>query len=222
MDASRLKTKYRLSYEDLPNQNGLNIVYITGLDTEEYQIKENGRTVKRVRHLLYFRELKLPLALNNGRIDVISSLHGTETDNWIGKPIGLFVGQVTHYGETKADILIHIRPVGPVTPQIAGNSIAATPSPQLPGETDLRPIGEANAQKFKAALAEQGATVDDAVAWFKREAPDIHSATWDKMLADWPRYVAPSMQRFLREFQSSKAAPVIAGAGQPPDDDIPF
>lgn len=246
MDASLLKNRYSLDIADLPNPQGMNVVTIDHIDSEEYFSREDKQM--KWRHKLYLVGFRLPLSLNNSRIDVLMALLGKDTDSWVNRKIGLYVGPVERYGKTEAGVLIHLQacdhlPAIGSTPATgaaanfrastaSGNQFAQQVQPQhapaatQPATFDVRAIGTANADKFKQALAEQGATLDDVLGWMKDQAFEAWQRCTGTELVDWPRGCAPEMQRFCREWQTWKSKPKPpAGslAFKPdPEDDIPF
>ena len=258
MDADRLKKAYRLEYYHLPNPQGINVVQIQGIDSEEAGQPPNTYW----RHNLMLVGYRVPLRLNNTRIDVLSMMFGRETEGWIGKKIGLMVNAVSHYGKTEMNINIVVTPPPPDTPitplpqgspvalalppggatafgpqsaathgapQMADPwaqhraSIAPPTAPSTAQVFDQRPIGTKNADKFKSALAEQGATYDEFIVWAKRHAADVHARIHDRVMAEWGYGAKDAMQRFLREYK----APIPGSPTEPPlvepeELDIPF
>lgn len=244
MNARELIQRYTLDVQDLPNQSGMNVVTIAGLEVETFTPKGGGTQVPQTRKKLHFRELSLPLGLNNIRIEILINMLGEETDSWRGRKIGLFVGATTSFGVTKKTVFVHLTPMdsapGSGPPQLNAAAPAVT-NPE-------GPIGEANAKRFTAALAEQGATFDDFLHWLKRTDRPAHDTTIGLDLPDLKRSIAPLMHRFLREYQNPPAAkpvekprelveqaadatrrPNLNTTGKPatpalvpPEDDIPF
>lgn len=246
MNVKELKTKYCLEAEDLPNKNGINVLSIVDLERSTFTANEGGRQVPKTRTNLWFRELQLPLRLNNTRLDILEKLLGSETDHWKGRKIGLFIAAVSEYGKTKLTILIDLQVHDAPGPQIGSGPVTQG---QIVAKPDA-PIGDANAERFQLALAEQGAKYDDFLLWLKRVDRPAHDSTIGMDLADLKRSIAPLMQRFLREFGSTpttpaapaevidkpaaNSAPTEAAPTHPrnqmgdpvaaiaPDDDIPF
>lgn len=107
MHIDRLKTRYSLDYDMLPHQGGLpNVVQIHSIDTVEYMGQDNGRPAMKTKHNLWLVGCKLPLVLNNTRLDVIGSMLGEETDLWQGRRIALQTGATATFGKTKMAILV--------------------------------------------------------------------------------------------------------------------
>ncbi len=250
MDANLLKKRYCLEIPDLPDQTGgINVVTVARWDTEHYDGRENGNRVPKIRHLLFFNEIHLPMRLNNRRIDVLISILGPDMSRWHGRKVGLAVGAVVRWGKTEADVVIDIRthdqatpilpehqrqpgmqlPAGTGQPRYAANTPAA-PAHQgamVPATPfDARPMGRDNVTKnLMPALAEQGATIDDVYRWLKRYYPDMADQISGKNPEDWPRGVAPPIREFLVKFQASPPGPpsVDPGPYEPVgEDDIHF
>jgi len=110
MDASQLKDAYHIGPAELPSPTGT-VVEIAGVDSEYYVGNQDGRQVDKVRHLLWFKGCRLPLRLNNTRVDLLMGMLGKETDAWVGRKIGLFVGAANHYGKTEPSVFIHVQAV---------------------------------------------------------------------------------------------------------------
>ena len=218
MNVKDLKTKYHLEPDDLPNRVGNNIVTIVSLDSEPYTDNSGGKSVKKVRHNLWFRELSLPLRLNNTRLDVLAKLLGDETDNWRGRKIALFNGASSSFGQTKAAIFISLeaQDATPGNGNPAQLNAAGASAP-----IDIRPIGDNGADRFKQALAEQGATFDEFMRWLRKESGELHGRCFGLELGDLPRAALPLMARFLKEYPQSPKQPPDA-VPPPEDDDIPF
>ena len=107
MHIDLLKKRYNLDHVDLPHQNGApNVVQMHSIDTENYMGQENGRPTPMVRHKLWLYGCKLPLSLNNTRLDIIGLIYGPDTDGWAGQKLALQSGAVSAYGKTKMGILI--------------------------------------------------------------------------------------------------------------------
>lgn len=258
MDAFSLKTKFCLDHTDLPNPQGT-VAEIARIDSS-YDVDKTTNE-EYVRHELYFKGVKIPLRLNNMRIDILVNLLGRDTDAWVGRKVGMYVGLAQKYGKNEPAILLHQQAVDsiPVTewpkhlqvvdryklpagPAFNG-SATFTAKPALPAAApgpvprDTKPIGAKNADRLKQALAEQGATTDDLLAWMRRINEEAFTAMHGRELSDYPVWTAPLMQRFLKEYAAPPVPPpapieVDFSAGlvkqpepaipSPPDDDIPF
>jgi hypothetical protein len=116
MDARQLKTAYAIEAPDLPNPQGT-IVQITGIDTEYSQQLENGIAKDRITHQLKLHGWRLPLRLNNTKVDTLIAIFGSETDQWIGRKVVLCAMPVTAFGQTKLGITIMpLLQDAPITP----------------------------------------------------------------------------------------------------------
>lgn len=220
MDASLLKTQYHIGVMHLPNPNGMNVAQIKGVDQEEYTSKENGISVRKVRGLLWLEGFRLPLRLYNWRLDILIAILGGETNDWIGRKIGLYVAPKESFGKMAMDVFVdhkvHDRigtegqmTAAPATPAITG-AAPATPH-GLPANFDVRRIGEKRAAEFKTALAELGATFDSFLAWLKGKNAAVHERCFGIELADLPLGIKAFKDEYLTTV-----------AGNSSNDDIPF
>lgn len=123
MDARHLKTAYSIDPGDLPNQQGT-VVQIVGVDTEYTQFIENGISKDKATHVLKLYGWRLPLRLNNIKVDTLIAIFGPETDHWIGKKVVLAAVPVTAFGQTKLGITI--------MPLLADAPVSAAPQHMLP------------------------------------------------------------------------------------------
>lgn len=265
MNFRDLKQRYHVWPEDLSNPRGT-VVQIVGLASENYVVTESGVQVPKTRSLLRLHGYGVPFRLNNTRLDVLGAMFGENTDDWIGKKIGLYVAAANNHGKTEPTIFIHVEPctdmpLSQVHPRVSAQSQltagsraqgfvgeiqtamskfeppqkgAVPPGGQTPGgfnpaakpgttmPFDVRPIGLNSAKNFNEAMAEQGIKLDDVIGWFKRHDPDTHERVWGQELADWPRGVAPAMQRCLREWPAEPThGPARDPAAAPPPESPP-
>lgn len=222
MDIRTAKTKYALEWDDLPNPRSINPATIISVAIEEYEDTSKGKPVPKKRTNLWFREYDLPLRLNNVRIDILAEMLGPETDNWKDRQIGLLVGKVTSFGETKTSILIHTSPLDLSTaggrPQLAQGSPLGDNRPMK-----TAPMGLTGKKRLENALAEQGATFDELIDWLKRERPQIHERVVGLAMEDIPGLALEHIAHFLKHYHEIKkpAAPASGGVVIN-DDDIPF
>lgn len=202
MDASQLKAAYHIGPSELPSPTGT-VAEIVGVDSEYYQGYQDGRPVDKVRHQLWFKGCRIPLRLNNTRVDLLINMLGKETDAWVGRKIGLFVGVGNHYGKTEPCVMIHVQPVDdmPVTewpeqyrartaigsgkPAFRLGTSASSfggggfsPKPALGTGTATPPaepttLGKDRAAHVLALLKQRGKTWDDLVSHLKRGGFDI-------------------------------------------------
>lgn len=110
MDAQSLKTAWKLEPRHITSPGGV-IAVIESVDTEYYEERENGRIIEKCRHQLLLRGCRLPLRLNNPRVDVLIEMFGEDTDKWVGRKIGLYTGKATVWGKTETVIFLHEKPV---------------------------------------------------------------------------------------------------------------
>ncbi|MCK6475308.1 MAG: hypothetical protein L6Q35_00580 [Phycisphaerales bacterium] len=219
MDANTLLKKYCIDEDHLPNQAGMNVVQIRAIDTEYYEAIENRRKVEKERHLLWLSGFDLPLRLNNTRLKILIALLGSETDHWVGKKIGLFVGASQNYGEVERCLMIHIQPIDQSIPpvgqvrrsQLQGGQQwppqqAAPPAAAaLPAKPDTAPIGADTAAEICAALEERNKSWDDL---------RLHLATAGfgeliagKLPPDCPAAILPAARTYVRDLPRSKPKP---------------
>jgi hypothetical protein len=149
---------------------------------------------------LHFHELRKPLKLKAYKCEAIASALGTpNTELWVGRRIKIFPGSVPVGGESKPVVLVDPSPMPASDLQLPGRTAP-------PGEKDQRPIGIKNADAFRAAMAEQGAAFEDCLAWLRRQSQDAYEAAHGRELSELPRWLAPLLQRFLREYQDAAKA----------------
>ncbi len=114
------KKKYKLDFDDLPNQASANIVVIEKIDQEEFDSPiPNTRPVqyeKLNRTVLWLVGWDVPLRLNNRRIDAICEAYGENPDDAVGKKIVLLSQRVEKFGKLEWDIVIHPHMPDPATP----------------------------------------------------------------------------------------------------------
>ena len=106
MDARLLKTRYCIEHSDLPSQQAT-IVQIVGIDKEYF---EGDDGIQKERSIIFFHGWRLPLRINNTRLDTLIAILGGETDLWIGKKIMLAAMPVSKFGRTEMDVVIHPMP----------------------------------------------------------------------------------------------------------------
>lgn len=235
MNASELKKSYHIGIHELPDPQGMNVVQISGLDGEEFDAKENGRTYKDWRHLLRFTGWSIPLRLNNTKISALIAALGEDTEKWVGRKIGLYVAMQKSFGEDELKVCIHIQPFDEhqAVPQparvgrtqldnrrmiasefarAAGAAQAALPPGGGAVVFDIKPIGMSSADKYRASMAELGANMDNVLAWMKGNAPREYEACWGKQLSEWPMGAKPAMFAFLKAYPG---APIDAAPLQP-------
>lgn len=114
------KKKYKLDFDDLPNQASANIVVIEKIELEEFDAAiPNTRPVqyeKQTRTVLWLVGWDVPLRLNNRRIDAICEAYGENPADAIGKKIVLLAQKVEKFGKLEWDIVVHPHTPDPATP----------------------------------------------------------------------------------------------------------
>lgn len=233
-----LKSRSKLEIADLPDPQGVNVVKIARFDSEEYQASEGTKKVNKTRWVVYFEGYPLPFRLYNSRLDVISSVLGSEnTEDWYGRKIGLTGGQVTSFGESTLDVVVYPFAVdqnAPATRQrvVSVGSGAAhnqlppmtpPPRPPVPGDlpagqggqnaspTAAGPIGKDSAAKMLWALKSRGKTWQDLLDHLKRSGAD--QGCQGVMPYEVPGHVIPWYQQYCRGFPAMTQidqAPFIA------------
>lgn len=217
MDANALLKKYCIDEDHLPNQAGMNVVQIKAIDTEYYQAVENRRKVDKERHLLWLSGFDLPLRLNNTRLKILIALLGAETDLWVGKKIGLFVGASQNYGEVERCLMIHIQPIDQSIPPVGQVRRSQLPSGQQwppqqataaaapPAKIDTSPIGVDTAAEICAALEERNKTWDDLRLHLATAGCGDHIA--GKLPPECPAAILPAPRTYVRNLPRSKPKP---------------
>lgn len=59
--------------------------------------------------VVYFRDIEPGMVLNKTNASSISKLYGNDTDDWIGKPIGLFTTEVDFSGKQVLAIRVRLK-----------------------------------------------------------------------------------------------------------------
>lgn len=243
MNVRELRRHKWLHYTELPYADRVSVMVIHGLETVYEPITDDRgfQIGEEPVHLMHFVGYPKAMKLNNTRLDVLDSLFGPETDEWVGRKVGLIPAAVTYYGKTQIDITVWAQPVDQYepTPPVsrrfaqavasskanppgamgrAGNRTLPAPvaGPAIGAEPawDPRPIGGRNADSFSKALAEQGVTYDDFARWLKSWDIELYERAVGRALDDLPRGLAPVMQLYLRD-HASKPAPAAEPAPSP-------
>lgn len=97
--------KYCIEADDLPIPHGPNVVVIETIDTEEAQDPKTKKPYER--HLLFLVGWRVPLRLNNTRIQILQKMFGPRVEDCFGKKIALMVAADNQYGDVTAVINIH-------------------------------------------------------------------------------------------------------------------
>lgn len=94
------------------------------------QMEEIGQNEKKDnKPVLYFEEEERGLVLNKTNINSIANLYGEETDEWVGKKIGLFIAPTTFEGRTVESIRVKARMPKAQTATALGNRQPTQPQP---------------------------------------------------------------------------------------------
>ena len=99
--------------------------------------------------ICYFRGAKKGLVLNKTNCERIAHHYGWDTDQWVGKPVELYVTEVEAFGETVDAIRVKIPVAGALPTQPATlPTIQRHTSPMqesAPAFDDAPPLGDADA-----------------------------------------------------------------------------
>lgn len=98
------KKKFALDVGDLPVAHGPNVVVIEGVETEE---GTDMMGLPFTRHSLVLAGWSHPLRLNNAALDVLTNLHGANSEDAIGRKIALITAAQSAYGKTEMRLVIH-------------------------------------------------------------------------------------------------------------------
>lgn len=100
---------------------------VTIIGMIEVEVTNEGK--KETKYALNFREVEKPMILNKTNAKSIAEvLHSSDTDDWIGKRITLWVTSVESFGKTTEAIRVKLR--APKQTQVPrGNSAPARPQP---------------------------------------------------------------------------------------------
>ncbi len=71
---------------------------------DDFVMEEVGRAQER-KAVVYFKDCK-PLVCNVTNKDTLGTLLGDDTDDWLGKQVGLFTPMVTYQGKTKPAVRV--------------------------------------------------------------------------------------------------------------------
>lgn len=162
--------KYCIEPEDLPAPHGPNVVVIETMDTEEAKDFQTQQPYER--HLLYLVGWRLPLRLNNTRIQIIQNLFGPRVEDCLGKKIALMVGMENSFGKPKPVINIH--------PFLASVDAEPVPVPARLAVTEKRRLEQAHT--YGVAIALPSFRIPSQVA--SSTAPAVHSGNPAAKLGD--------------------------------------
>lgn len=109
---------------------GDHAVVIERVEQGELQIP--GTSAKERKPLVRFVGKKKPMVLNATNAKTIAAIYGTNTDEWVGKPIAIYATKTTFAGE-EVDC-IRVRPTPPA-PRTKKNAPPAAPEPPPEEET---------------------------------------------------------------------------------------
>lgn len=205
-----------LDPSDLP-QGEMVECEILGIELSDYTIRQQqnprrpGAQPVQLEWVMWFREFQKPMKFYRQHAKVIERLFGTDQpEEVIGQRISIYAGERESWGKMEPAILIHqIRP-GPRGPLLAGAKREDVIDERRGTDRkacDMRKLGAKNAATLKAALAEQGATFDDALAWLKANDPVGFELAHGQALEDLPSGLAPALRTFLRAFGSAPKTP---------------
>lgn len=213
MNARQLLNKSRIDIEHMPNPDGINVVRIASLDSEEFTTIENRQRVTKTRHQIWLDGWSKPLGLNNRNLQQLMNLFGEETDNWIGRQIALTIEDVEEFGELVSRVVINRRNVdnAPLTapiPMLATKSpthqLAPRNGPFAAGAPDpftgTKPttIGMQSAAAILVNLKARGKTLNDFIAHLNKLA--MGHLVADKMPFDWPPSIATVARTYIDGF----------------------
>lgn len=226
MDANSLLKKYCLDETHMPNPQGMNVVQISRIDSEEYTKKEGRQQIREVRHLLYLQGFDLPLRLYNMRLKILIALLGPETDLWIGKKIGLFVSAQMNYGEVETTLMIHVQPIDQSIPAVSQRRFSQLPAGASNWPPNQAPLAAAHASAQQAStspardvaaigieaaaevccqLAERGKTWDDLRIYLN--ANGLGELIAGKLPPDCPKAIRNGVETYLRSMPKCAAKP---------------
>jgi len=230
MRLSQMFPKSTLDAADLAALNqGVTVVTIEKVDFQTFKAKRPGDA--EIAYFLHVREFKKPFRMGKMISGQIAQVIGTdETDDWIGKTIGLrplyqrFTDEKT--GHARMVWIFDVDMVKPSTPpqlmpkqditglaaSIKGGPVpgitAGVQSPQLAGAgavvADASPMGVDKAAAMVSALRERGKTCDDLIKHLGNAG--MSHLVVGKIPPDWPVSVIPATHGFCRMFPKSAAA----------------
>jgi hypothetical protein len=202
---------------DLP-VGQITVVEILGVELSEFSVQQQGGppgaqrfgrrpTVQAPEWVMWFREYQKPMRFKQVHAHMGAELLGTDdTDEWVHHRIGIFPTKATVGGKAIDVIGIDMIRPGNRRPQLAQT---AGPVRGTDKRTcDMKAMGQRNAAAFQAAMAEQGATFDDALRWLKANDPVGYELAHGKAIEDLPRGLAAALKGFLAAFTSEPTRPV--------------
>lgn len=206
-------------FQDLCQAEGVDPYHagltLTIAGDEQHDFYNREKRKKLPEPVIYFREIDKALVLKRPHFAVIAELIGTNTDDWKGHRIILFLAKGE--GAKGADAI-----------RVANKRLAHADAP----------LGPTAATRFAKTAAEHKVTTGDFEAWAAKNAKPVHQATRGKPVADWPVWTAEAIGAFFRAAEQAKGPPVKPApkpldppkpSDQPPEDhgalepeDIPF
>lgn len=138
MNVNDLKRHRWMHFSDLPHSDRVSVLVVHGIETVYEPIRDDRgfQIGEEPVHLVHFVGYPKPLKLNNPRLESIALVLGEDTDDWVGRKLGLIPGPVTYWGETKTDIVVWHQPVDqyePTPPVSRRFAQAVASSKSLPG-----------------------------------------------------------------------------------------
>jgi hypothetical protein len=95
---------------------------------EMENVAQQGKP-EELKPIVYFQEDERGVVLNRTNSETISSIHGGDTDDWIGKQITLFATEVDFQGKQVLAIRVRMKRPAPVRPAAAPRQPARQPRP---------------------------------------------------------------------------------------------
>lgn len=140
--------------------------------------------------LLWFHEFRKPMVLRKNRAAKIAAVLASDnTDDWVGKRIGIYRGVWSNGGEAGEGIMIDDRPVPPIptTHQMTGAQ----------GVRRMAPIPHSAVQRFVGMIGQHGKTWDDFLRWLKGVDLTAAGACFGQELSAIPGFCLPFMKAYL-------------------------
>ncbi|NDC63772.1 MAG: hypothetical protein EBZ59_07285 [Planctomycetia bacterium] len=156
---------------------------------------------------ILFAEYPKPMGLRASRAKQIAKLLGSEnTDDWIGQRIQLRVDWYDAWGEQKLGILVDSELPPPLRGHIGQGRSRVSADP------DMRPIGQAAADRFLAAIKQLGTSYDAWIRWLKNNVDGGLELAAGVEIPSLPAELLRHMKTFLDS--SVQTVPAHPGSGE--------
>lgn len=205
---------------------GFTPVTIVKVDYQEVRNNSGpGRSADpEVLYTIYFEQFKKPMKLKKQNAEAIATALGTENvDEWKGRRVRIYPTEVRIDGKQYPCIFVDWTPPPGNAPVLnSGSTSSASDLAKL----NTKPLGTKGKDRLVLALAEQGATFDELLAWMKRERQAVYERVVGLAMEDIPGLALDSIAYFLKHYHQIKTSkpqePAGSAIAELSEDDIPF